>query len=80
MRFAVGSPSPVPRALGVKERREDLPEHVRCDAGAGVVERHPASAVGSPKRHLNHALALHRLRAVHEQVLEYNLQELGVGR
>src|SRR5262245_52139975 len=64
--------------LGREKRREDPLAHIGGNARTVVANRDAAYAVARLERDRNRALPLHRLRAVDEQVLEYDLQQFGV--
>ena len=80
MRLAVGSPRPEPRALVVKNGVKILSRISAEMPGPRSRNAMRHVAIAAFDGDLDRAASVHRLRAIHQQVQEDDLEELGIRR
>jgi hypothetical protein len=66
--------------LGREEGGEDLLPDCRRDAGSAVDEGDATEHIGRFDRDADSPLAAHGVRAIDQEIQEYDLQQLGVGQ
>ena len=64
--------------LGGEKWREHLAAHLGGDARTAIAERDAARAIAAFDGDLDRAASVHRLGAIHQQVEEDDLEELGI--
>ena len=78
-RLAVGRPSPVPPSLGGEEWREHPLPHIPGNSRALVGEGDLTRRVNGLDLNADTAITAHGVRAIDQEILENDLQHLGIG-